>query len=98
MITFINFDPDVYLSKTTCSVLAINGEKDSQVLSKMNLNGIEKSLIKSENKDITTMELKDLNHLFQTSKTGSFSEYAKNEETFSPKALKIISDWINKRF
>ncbi len=98
MITFINFDPDVYLSKTTCSVLAINGEKDSQVLSKMNLNGIEKSLIKSENKDITTMELKDLNHLFQTSTTGSFSEYAIIEETFSPVALNIISDWINKRF
>ncbi len=98
MITFINFDPDVYLSKTTCSVLAINGEKDSQVLSKINLDGIEKSLIKSENKDVTTMELKDLNHLFQTSKTGSFSEYAKNKETFSPKALEIISDWINKRY
>jgi len=62
------------------------------------LLAIEKSLKKAGNKDVTVKELKDLNHLFQTSKTGSFSEYAGNEETFSPIALNIISDWINKRF
>jgi len=98
MLEFIKFDPTLYLSKVKCPVLAINGEKDSQVLSKINLTTIEKSLKKAGNKDVTVKELKDLNHLFQTSKTGSFSEYAGNEETFSPIALNIISDWINKRF
>ena len=98
MLEFIKFDPTLYLSKVKCPVLAINGEKDSQVLPKINLIAIEKSLKKAGNKDITIKELKDLNHLFQTSKTGSFSEYAGNEETFSPIALNIISDWINKRF
>lgn len=94
MIEFIKFDPTVYLSKVKCPVLAINGEKDSQVLPKINLEGIANSLKKAGNTNVTTMELKSLNHLFQTSKTGSFNEYAKNEETFSPVALKIISDWI----
>jgi len=98
MLEFIKFDPAEYLSKVKCPILAINGEKDSQVLSKVNLTAIKKSLEIATNKDITVMELKDLNHLFQTSKTGSFSEYGKNEETFSPKVLNIISDWINKRF
>jgi len=98
MMEFIGFDPDLYLSKVKCPVLAINGGKDTQVLQKLNLAGIEKSLKKAGNKDVTVMELKDLNHLFQTSKTGSVNEYAKIEETFSPIALNIISDWIHKRF
>lgn len=98
MLTFIKFDPKEYLSKVTCPVLAINGEKDSQVLPKINLSGIENGLNIANNKDITIEELKDLNHLFQTSKTGSFSEYASNKETFSPIALNLISDWINARF
>ena len=98
MTEFIKFDPKRYLSKTTCPLLAINGEKDTQVLPYLNLEGIKKSLKVAGNKDVTVMELKDLNHLFQTSKNGSFSEYAKIEETFSSIALNIISDWINKRF
>ncbi len=98
MIEFIKFDPDLYLSKVKCPVLAMNGEKDFQVLPKINLAGIENSLKKAGNKDVTIMELKDLNHLFQTSKTGSFSEYATIEETFSPVALNIISDWVLKRY
>jgi len=36
-----------------------------------------------------------LNHLFQTAKTGSPTEYAGIEETMSPKALERISRWID---
>jgi len=35
-----------------------------------------------------------LNHLLQTSETGSLGEYVKIEETFEPVALKTIGDWI----
>jgi len=98
MLTFIKFDPKDYLSKVNCPVLAINGEKDTQVLPKINLKGIENGLNTANNKDVTIQEIKDLNHLFQTSETGSFSEYATNKETFSPIALELISDWINNRF
>jgi len=93
---FIKTDPKQFLCKVKCPVLAINGEKDFQVLPELNLNGFKNSLKKS--KDVTTLELKGLNHLFQTCKTGTFNEYAQIEETFSPKALKIIGDWINERF
>ena len=95
---FVKTNPDQFLSKVHCPVLALNGANDFQVLPKLNLNGIEQSLKKANNKDVTLIELEGLNHLFQTSKTGALSEYATIEETFSPKALQLITDWIQKRF
>lgn len=96
MRTFLGYDPQTSLVKVNCPVLAVNGEKDFQVLSQLNLNAIEKGL--KHNKDVTIKEFKDLNHLFQTSDTGAFSEYAEIEETFAPVALNYISNWINERF
>jgi pimeloyl-ACP methyl ester carboxylesterase len=96
MRTFLGYDPQPYLVKVNCPVLAVNGEKDFQVLPKLNLEGIKKGL--QHNKDVTIKEFKDLNHLFQTSETGAFSEYADIEETFAPVALNFVSDWINARF
>jgi len=45
-------------------------------------------------RDATVMALPGLNHLFQTAGTGSPQEYGRIEETFSPTALEIISNWI----
>jgi hypothetical protein len=77
-------------------VLALNGEKDLQVPAKPNLAAIEKALTESGNKNFKTMELENLNHLFQTCETGAIAEYAQIEETFSPKVLDILLDWILK--
>jgi hypothetical protein len=41
-------------------------------------------------------ELPGLNHLFQHTKTGAFSEYAQIEETFAPEALEKIASWIGR--
>ncbi len=46
---------------------------------------------------MTTKELPGLNHLFQTCKTGSVSEYAQIEETIAQSALKVIGDWIDEQ-
>ena len=91
---FIKFDPKTSLSKTKCAVLALNGTNDLQVPAEENLTAIEKILKDNGNKDIETVKMDGLNHLFQESETGLPNEYATIEETFSPKALKIISDWI----
>ena len=91
---FLTYDPKPTLSKVRCPVLAINGEKDLQVPPKENLNAIEAALIAGGNKSFSIKELPGLNHLFQTAQTGVPSEYAKIEETISPVALKIVSDWI----
>ena len=91
---FVRYDPRPALRKTHCPVLALNGEKDLQVAPKQNLPEIEKALKGGGNKNYSTRELAGLNHLFQTAKTGSPTEYAQIEETFSPEALAIIGDWI----
>ncbi len=94
---FVGLDPREYLKKVTCPVLAVNGEKDLQVPPKENLPRIEKTLKDAGNKDATVIEFPGLNHLFQTCKTGSPSEYGTIEETFSPTALEAVTSWIRKR-
>ncbi|WP_299440072.1 alpha/beta fold hydrolase [uncultured Aquimarina sp.] len=95
---FIRTDPDQFLSKVSVPVLAINGSKDSQVLPELNLGGFKKGLEKAGNKDYTVKEIEGLNHLFQTADTGAGTEYGTIEETFNPEAMKLVSDWILKRF
>lgn len=84
------------LMKVKCPVLAINGGKDTQVPTE-NLKGVEKALKAGGNLQYTTKEFAGLNHLFQTAKTGSPSEYASIEETISPSVLRFISDWVLKQ-
>jgi pimeloyl-ACP methyl ester carboxylesterase len=91
---FITYDPTIALSKVKCSVLAINGEKDTQVNAGENLGKINGTLTKSGNKDFKTVEIPHLNHLLQTAVTGDVSEYEKIPETMSPAALNIICSWI----
>lgn len=91
---FLVTDPAVFWNRVKCPVLALNGEKDLQVSADENLPAIEKALISGGNKNIKTIKLEGLNHLFQHTKTGLPSEYGEIEETFSPEALKIIVDWI----
>ncbi len=94
---FLTYDPRPTLEKVNCPVLAITGENDLQVPAKENLGAIEAALKAGGNRDVTIKELPNLNHLFQTSRTGAVSEYARIEETFSPAALKVIGDWIVQR-
>ena len=91
---FLTYDPRPTLAKVKCPVLALNGENDLQVPVTENLREIEATLKAAGNKDVTIARLPKLNHLFQTSETGSPSEYVKIEETFAPVALKTIGDWI----
>lgn len=91
------YDPESVLESVTCPVLALNGEKDLQVTPKENLSGIKNALKKGGNSNVTVEELPNLNHLFQNCETGSPAEYGKIKETFSPVALKEITDWIWKQ-
>jgi uncharacterized protein len=91
---FLSFNPRPVLMKVSCPVLAINGERDLQVSAKENLSGIAEALRLGENKDYKVVSFPNLNHLFQTCRTGTLSEYGQIEETISPVALKTISDWI----
>src|SRR6185437_13995961 len=91
---FITYHPEQDLSKVKCSVLAINGDKDTQVNAAENLGTIKRVLTKSGNRNFEVKVLPGLNHLLQTAKTGEFSEYEQIDETMSPMAMEIISNCI----
>jgi alpha-beta hydrolase superfamily lysophospholipase len=89
---FIGIDPRKYLVKVRVPVLALNGQLDSQVLPAQNLPEMRKAL--RHDADVTVREMPGLNHLFQTAKTGAFSEYGEIEETMSPAVLTLVSGWV----
>lgn len=92
--SFLFYDPRESLRKVAVPVLALNGGLDVQVPPKANLPEIDKALKEAGNKDVTVREMPGLNHLFQTAKTGGPDEYATIEETFSPEALAVMTQWI----
>ncbi|MCV9926107.1 alpha/beta hydrolase [Flavobacterium sp. LS1R49] len=94
MVNFLKYNPVPTLEKVKCAVLALNGSKDLQVPPKENLSAIKEAVLKGGNKNITTKELPNLNHLFQECETGLPKEYATIEQTFSPIALNEILSWI----
>lgn len=94
---FLTFEPTTALKQVKVPVLALNGELDLQVPPKQNLPPISQALKEGGNKDFTIVELPNLNHLFQTCETGSIKEYAKIEETISPSALNLITEWVLER-
>ena len=94
---FLQYNPADEIEKLQIPVLSLNGSKDTQVNAKINQEGIRKALIKGNNQDYKIVELENLNHFFQECETGKMDEYRKIEQTFSPTALKEISNWILKR-
>ena len=89
---FIDYDPSADISKTLCPVMAINGSRDVQVISSLNLAGI-KAHLRPNPKNIIK-EYPSLNHLFQHCKTGNVLEYRMIEETISPEVLEDIVRFI----
>ena len=90
--TFITLDPRTFLAKVKVPVLALDGERDRQVPPDRNLPEMRKAL--AHDRDVTVRELPGLNHLFQTAETGAPVEYGHIDETMSPAALTLVSDWI----
>ena len=91
---FNNYDPSADIAATHCPVFALNGDRDWQVISSLNLTAIQRLLPKSKYNQ--TKEYPGLNHLFQHSATGQPYEYRQIEETISPEVLSDIAEWINK--
>ena len=89
---FIDYDPSENIRKTSCPVFALNGDRDCQVISSLNLEAIRRLLPPSKKNLIK--EYPGLNHLFQHATTGLPSEYGQIEETISPEVLQDIAQWI----
>ena len=96
--SIIRYDPRPLLTQVRVPVLALNGTLDLQVPYAEDLAGIASALAAAGNRDVTTVALAGLNHLFQPATTGAPSEYGEIETTIAPVALQTIADWIEKRF
>lgn len=94
--TFLKYDPRPNLQKVTVPVLVLNGTTDLQVVAEQNVPEVVKALNAAGNKSVTVKRLRNLNHLFQKSKTGDPSEYGTIETTLDPSFLKAIGDWFAK--
>lgn len=90
---FVDYDPTADIAAVKCPVMAINGDKDCQVISSLNLPSI-RQILQSDRHNIIK-EYPSLNHLFQHCQTGLPTEYGNIEETISPEVLTDITEWIN---
>ncbi len=93
---FLSYDPRPALEKVKCPVLGLWGSKDLQVAPAENMPAVRKALQEGGNKHFKLVEIKKLNHLLQTAKTGSPLEYGMIKEAISPKALSTMTNWILK--
>jgi len=93
---FLKYDPVTSLKGIKCPVLALNGGKDVQVALE-NLVVIEKTIRLGGNDNVRVKEFPEMNHLFQTCKTGTMDEYATIEQTIDPLVLEEISGWVLKQ-
>lgn len=91
---FVTYDPRPALRAVKVPVLAVNGTLDLQVPHEDNLRAIEQAVRAGGNRDVEVVAYPNLNHLFQTSKTGAVSEYGDIPETFSPAVMDKVADWI----
>jgi len=89
---FLGMDLRSILGKISVPVLALNGVKDTQVDCVRNLTALRNGLPDSSRNLIR--EEAGLNHLFQHCTTGEASEYKTIEETFSPKVLAEMAEWL----
>ena len=96
--SLVRCEPASVLGRVTAPLLAINGNLDAQVCAATNLAAMKRVLETSGHADFRIVELAGLNHLFQTCTTGLPYEYPAIEETFAPRALQTIGEWVDARF
>jgi len=98
---FSDYDPVQDIRQVRCPALILNGDKDTQVESAVNIPPIEGNLPRDRRGRFASRhtEIKvypGLNHLFQHCVTGQKEEYIDIEETFAPEVLEDIATWIGK--
>ena len=93
---FLAYNPQIYLRKISCKVLALGGSRDIQVNAATNLPAIKAALAVGGNKHYEVKELLGLNHLFQKCTACTVDEYKELEETFSPDALTMMGVWLDR--
>ena len=88
---FLTVDVGKLLPEIKCPVLALNGNKDTQVDCDANTTRIEKGLANCKH---SIKKIDGVNHMFQHCNTGIVTEYQQIEETIAPEVLLVVAKWI----
>ncbi|MDO9553900.1 serine aminopeptidase domain-containing protein [Rhodonellum sp.] len=96
LINFLKTKPEIAISKINIPVFAAFGGKDLQVNAAENGNLLN-SLFEEKSELLHLKVYPEMNHLFQTAKTGAVSEYSQIEESISEEVLRDIAAFILKR-
>lgn len=91
----LSYSPDFVCSKIKAPFLAINGEKDKQVLARLNLDGFDKIFTDCNKANYKIISYPELNHFFQHCKDGYMEEVELISETISQDVLNDMTNWIN---
>ena len=94
---FLAYSPDSVCSRINAPFLAINGEKDTQVLADLNLNGLKNIFDKCGKTNYKIIRYPGLNHFFQHCESGYLEEVEIIEETISPEVLADMTNWIKEQ-
>lgn len=92
MRSLIAYDPDDYLPRVACPVLAVVGSRDLQVPPSVVVEPLREAVPASV--PLTVEVFDGLNHLFQHCETGLPTEYGEIEETMAPEVMTTIAEWI----
>ena len=92
--SFLDHDAQPVLESVKCPTLLIFGGLDRQVPPEMNLEAMVGALERGGNNDYFVRTFPTANHVFQSAKTGSPSEYGTLGEEFVPGFLELMSGWI----
>ncbi len=92
--SFLDHDARPALESVKCPALLIFGGLDRQVPPEMNRVAMVGALERAGNSDYFVRTFPTANHLFQSAKTGSPSEYGTLGKEFVPGFLDLMTDWI----
>ncbi|MGM0905376.1 MAG: alpha/beta hydrolase family protein [Pseudomonadota bacterium] len=94
---FLAFEPSRYLSQAESPILALNGNKDIQVLAESNTTALKQLLSEHGHPSSEVRVFDGLNHLFQEAESGLPEEYGRIEQTMAPEVMAHMSQWIGER-
>ena len=91
---FVAADPAHDLAHTSVPILALFGEKDTQVRAPENVAALQSAFADVKDADLTIKVIPGANHLYQDATTGAVAEYDEIEQTINPATLGLMVDWI----
>ena len=91
---FINYEPAKDLAKIKCRIIALFGEKDTQVVPEMNSKELENVMSEAHNNNYIIKIFPMANHLYQSAETGLVSEYSNLKKEFVPGFTDFIINQI----